>query len=84
MRVVGLDAPENFRPQCDEKRERGLEAKARLVELMRGGWSIDRMGRDRYGRTLAWVFVDGRNIASIMAAKGHARPYFRGRRRSCC
>ena len=43
---------------------RGLETKARVVDLLRFGRSVDirRYGHDQYGRTLAHIVIDGRDL----------------------
>ena len=87
IRIMGLDAPETRFARCDDERRRGNEAKARLLELL----SVDerigvvRSGRvDRYGRTLARVYVGGEDVAGIMIGEGHARAYDGGRREGWC
>lgn len=39
--------------------------------------------KDRYGRTLATIEVNGRDVGKIMIAEGLARPWT-GKRRSWC
>ncbi|WP_290897841.1 thermonuclease family protein [Hoeflea sp.] len=39
---------------------------------------------DRYGRTLACVYADGRDVAKALIAAGLARPYDGGRREGWC
>jgi len=76
IRIVGLDAPETYQARCDSERQRGQRATAHLRRLLASGTiTIRRQGRDRYGRTLARVFVDGRDVAAIMIRAGHAVPY---------
>jgi len=40
----------------------GVEARARLADLVLGLVYIDRRGRDQYGRTLAVLYVDGHRV----------------------
>ncbi len=41
----------------------GPEAKVRMIELLRAGEvTLERHARDRYRRTIAYVFVNGRRI----------------------
>jgi len=86
IRIIGLDAPETFRADCDDERRRGLDAKARLVQLLdQSEWSVHRTGRtDRYGRTLARLEAGGRDVASVLISEGHARPYNGGSRQGWC
>ena len=84
-RLTEAGATETLRAKCDLERKRGLDAKARLVEIMAiGEMHLDRQGRDRYGRTLARVFVDGRDVARILIDEGLARPYSGGKREGWC
>lgn len=81
IRLVGIDAPETFRARCEAEREIGLEAKAKLAELLRGHTvEITRTGRDRYGRTLARLTTEAGDIEPAMLATGLAVPYAPGRR----
>jgi endonuclease YncB( thermonuclease family) len=85
IRIIGLDAPETRRAKCEAERRLGYLAKARLVEIINSGkMRIRRMGKDRYGRTLARVRVSGRNVADILVKEGYARPYWGGKRMSWC
>ena len=75
IRITGIDAPETR--GCRSGRQcvdgdghastRALESVMAESEL-----SIIRLGRDRYGRTLAVVYADGVNIACTQMAAGQA------------
>lgn len=86
VRIVGMDAPETYRPRCEAERTLGRKATLRLRELLAGARNVGYApsGRDRYGRTLARVYIDNRDVAMIMIDAGLARPYSGGRRRSWC
>lgn len=61
IRLLDIDAPETWQPDCDEGLKAGLKAKARLADLIRGKpiW-IERSGRkDVYRRTLASLRIGG-------------------------
>ncbi|MCJ8142941.1 thermonuclease family protein [Ancylobacter sp. A5.8] len=87
IRIVGIDAPETRRSRCDDELRRGLEAKARVVELLTAACGalpaaqascidIERQPkRDRYGRTLARIRVDGRDLGERLISEGLVRPY---------
>jgi endonuclease YncB( thermonuclease family) len=67
FRLRGIDTPELGQP-------RSYEAKHRLIDLLRAGpVTIVRHGEDRYGRILADVFVDGRDVADVLRAEGFAK-----------
>ena len=89
IRLVGFDAPEIRYPfaKCDRERQKGARAKARLNELIqfnRPLLRLERIGQqDRYGRTLARLYVGGEDVAEIMVREGLARSlkWDRGERR---
>lgn len=68
IRLYGIDAPEMDQPY-------GPEAKAVLTDLLDGPVTIDRVTKDRYGRTIATAKGRGREIASEMIAAGAAWMY---------
>lgn len=81
IRLRGIDTPEIRSPRCREERRRGLEAKRALEEMLAGTEvQIERLGRDRYGRTLAILRVDGVDIGSKLIARGLALPWHPGAR----
>lgn len=86
VRIIGLDAPETRRAQCQDERRRGLLAKWALADLLASGEvrMIKQRRRDRYGRILARLTVDGRDVAAVMISQGHARPYDGGKRQGWC
>ena len=66
VRIRGLDAPEL-------KQKGGLEAKAYLEEILKNSGmkvTMDIHDRDKYGRTLATVYVFGIDIVEIMLSGG--------------
>ena len=85
-RLMGFDAPETFRAKCDAERELGLIAKQRLEELLAiSEVKVLESGKiDRYGRTLANVTANGRDVGAILIGEGLARPYFGKKRESWC
>ncbi len=68
VRLRGIDTPELNEPG-------GQEATLRLEELLHSGQvRIVPHGRDVYDRLVADVFVDGRNVAEMLAQEGYAKP----------
>ncbi len=68
IRLRGIDTPELSEP-------RGQEARQRLEQLLKEGpIRIVPHGQDVYGRTVADVFVNGRNVAETLKAEGFAKP----------
>ena len=86
IRIAGIDAPETHDFDCPLEQALGNRATGRLQELLNGGSltlaSIER-DRDRYGRLLRDVSVDGRDVGDTLIAEGLARPY-RGRKEDWC
>lgn len=75
----GLDAPELL-GRCAREREAARAAKARLIALLRGARraEIARAGRDRYGRSLARLALDGADAGAALLAAGLALPWAPG------
>jgi endonuclease YncB( thermonuclease family) len=80
IRVLGIDAPETREARCERERVAGYQTKARVVDLLRFGRSIDihRQGHDEYGRTLARIIVDGRDLGEQLVREKLALPYRSG------
>jgi micrococcal nuclease len=85
-RLMGFDAPETHRAKCAAERELGFIAKHRLEELLATSEvKVLESGKiDRYGRTLANVTANGRDVGAILIGEGLARPYFGKKRESWC
>lgn len=88
-RLVGYDAPEIRRSRCPLERQRALDAKARLqdliagarrVELVRTQWRLD-----KWGRVLARLEIDGNDVSGIALAEDWGAAYSgRGPKRDWC
>ncbi len=84
IRILDIDTPETFRSQCDAEQQLGELAAARLAALLQGREiRLERQGEDRYGRTLAHVYVDERSVGEILIAEGYAVRYDRRRHDWC-
>lgn len=87
-RLVGFDAPETIRAKCDEERELGEAAARRLEQLIAAGHAqihpvTNR--KDKYGRGLARLHINSRDVGKILIEEGLARPYDgRSRRTQWC
>jgi micrococcal nuclease len=76
IRLVGIDAPETSK----EKREPGQPFSQQATKHLAGLVlnrivEIKEYGHDRYGRTLAVVFLEGKNINLEMVRAGLAEVY---------
>ncbi len=88
-RLAGLDAPEIRKAQCQAEREAGRAAAQRLSEIIAAGRTVRlapvQWRLDKYGRLVGRLEVDGQDVAAILIADGHARPYDgRWRREGWC
>ena len=86
IRIVGYDTPEPTSNVCGGAHEIDLahRATARLIELMnQGNFTVERQGNDRYGRTLAKVHVNDRDVGDLLVAEGLARYWPYGREFWC-
>jgi endonuclease YncB( thermonuclease family) len=78
IRAMGYDTPEPITGLCGGERERQLAARAtvRLIELFNTTQiTFERHGKDRYDRTLAVLWSDGRLVGDILISEGLARSY---------
>ena len=80
IRLLAIDAPETRDARCEREREAGYATKARVVELLRFGRVVDirRHGHDQYGRTLAHIVIDGRDLGEQLVREKLALPYRSG------
>lgn len=73
IRIAGIGAPE-LDADRDEVRRRAIASRDRLVQLLGAHRpKIERLGEDCYGRTLAFLQIDGQRIGELLIAEGHAR-----------
>lgn len=86
IRLQGFDTPETSTNLCGGAYERrlGHQATNRLVQLLNSGnVQIQRTGRDRYGRTLANIWVGKEEVGDILISEGLARRWPDGREFWC-
>lgn len=83
VRIFNIDAPE-MEGRCIRETDLARQAKIRLAEILQGRRvEILRQGTDRYGRTLAAIRVEGRDVGDILVDEGLARTWA-GRREPWC
>jgi endonuclease YncB( thermonuclease family) len=99
VRIAGIDAPETHPSRCAYEARLGDEATDKLRALLNSGavtmTSIEHFtqsgtlsegrarDRDKYGRLLRNVQVDGADVGETMVSAGVAREYGHGRRPWC-
>jgi endonuclease YncB( thermonuclease family) len=84
LRLFNVDTPE-IHCRCESECRAAWAAKRFTQDTLNAGRvEIRRTGKDRYGRTLAYVTVNGRDLGELIIAAGHGRPYHGERRQSWC
>ena len=87
VRLLGVDTPE-MKGHCRRERALAREAKAFVVDALQRAETITlrriRRTPDRYGRTLAYVYVDGADLSRALIAAKLGRTYGGGRRDGWC
>lgn len=85
VRVYGVDTPEIW-GQCDEEKERAVQAREYTEELLFQARHIElyNLDRDKYFRLVADVEIDGLDLTSALIESGHGRPYSGGTRLGWC
>jgi micrococcal nuclease len=80
IRIENIDAPELRGARCPEERALAVKAADALAAILKNGVSIQRHGKDRFGRTLALVSSRGRDVGQALIDAGLAERWT-GRRR---
>ncbi|UXN66076.1 thermonuclease family protein (plasmid) [Phyllobacterium sp. A18/5-2] len=90
IRLANIDTPEISGAKCESELARGLEANTALNRLLDGkelritrGYPKTRRMIDRYGRTLALVSVNGKDVGETLIERNLARRWT-GRRQPWC
>ena len=90
-RLVGFDAPETYRAQCQSERELGNKATFRLRQLVAGGGlELERVACScrsgtegtmacNFGRSCGTLRARGKDVGEILIAEGLAHPYLCGK-----
>ena len=76
VRLSGIDAPE-LRGKCSEERRMAAQARKFVWQRIVGAGRVDvqQAGREKYGRPLVAVVLDGHDLASDLIMRGIARRY---------
>lgn len=81
IRMYGINTPET-RTRDKQEKQRGLAAKARLVELLQTEDDIilKSHGVGKFGRVLGELYINDTNVNETLVNEGHAVKYFGGSR----
>ncbi len=66
VRLVGIACPELKQPG-------GLTAKLALQSMLQGEIRVERLGKDRYGRTVGRLYANGQDLSCKLIQSGHCR-----------
>lgn len=86
-RLTGFDTPEVRHADCEAEKALGTRATARLQAMIDAAASMElrvEAGRDRYGRGLAVLWIDGRDVGPVLVGESLARFYNGGARQGWC
>lgn len=89
VRILNIDTAEMPpRSRCEAEERLSLAARARLAEMVASGGSVvlasdGGRDRDRYGRQLRLVRINGRDVGDTLIAEGLAQRW-RGRKATWC
>ena len=86
VRLMGFDTPE-LSGRCNLERRLAQDAKGKLHSLLAAATDIElvrRADRDQYGRLLAWLMIDDRDVGRVLISERLARPYDGGQRMAWC
>ena len=76
VRLIGINAPESVHPDAEKNTEEGEQASLWLKQYIAGKrvkLEYDQELNDRYGRTLAYVYVDNMMLEDVLLTMGLAR-----------
>lgn len=81
VRVNGIDTPE-IRGKCDKEKYDAEQAKGMVEDFLKDAERIDlkNMGRGKYFRIVADIYVDGENLAEALVDSGMAIRYNGGKK----
>lgn len=75
VRLIGVDTPESVHPDASKNTAAGIKASEYTKSLLTGKsvtLEFDVQERDKYGRLLAYVFVDGYMLNKKLLQEGYA------------
>lgn len=75
VRLIGIDTPESVHPDADRNSAAGLTASDYTKSLLKGKsvkLEFDVQQRDKYGRLLAYAYVDGYMLNKKLLEDGYA------------
>ena len=87
IRLLELDTPEISKPKCEAELELGLEARDYLNNLIANASSVEiktDYEKDYFGRTLAYLIIDGEDASAKIRSNNLGVIYERGNKQDWC
>ena len=87
IRLLELDTPEISKPKCEAELELGLEARDYLNNLIANASSVEiktDYEKDYFGRTLAYLIIDGEDASAKIRSNNLGVIYERGNKKDWC
>tara|TARA_B100000900_G_scaffold205744_1_gene174381 strand:+ start:1290 stop:1661 length:372 start_codon:yes stop_codon:yes gene_type:complete len=87
IRLLELDTPEISKPKCEAELELGLEARDYLNNLIANASSVEiktDYEKDYFGRTLAYLIIDGEDASAKIRINNLGVVYERGNKKDWC
>ena len=87
IRLLELDTPEISKPKCEAELELGLEARDYLNNLIANASSVEiktDYEKDYFGRTLAYLIIDGEDASAKIRSSNLGVVYERGNKKDWC
>ena len=87
IRLLELDTPEISKPKCEAELELGLEARDYLNNLIANASLVEiktKYEKDYFGRTLAYLIIDGEDASAKIRSNNLGVIYERGNRKDWC
>jgi len=87
IRLLELDTPEISKPKCEAELELGLEARDYLNNLIANASLVEiktEYEKDYFGRTLAYLIIDGEDASAKIRSNNLGVIYERGNRKDWC
>lgn len=84
-RMMDIDTPE-IRGKCQKEIRAAHAAKDYLTKIISKARDVEivQKGKDKYGRRLVWLKLDGKDASATLIAAGHGRAYGGGKRAGWC
>ena len=87
IRLLELDTPEISKPKCEQELEWGLRARDSVNNLIENSRTIEiktEYQKDFFGRTLAYLIIDGEDVSALLVKNDLGVVYKKGHKMNWC